>query len=421
MDGQLQATQTQPPFNLPLNTLSFASGTHTITAKAVDNKGNQAEASILLVFDHTPPVVSITSPASGAMVSGTIAVSVEASDLMSGITSVTLYVGGQAQATLNQPPFNFTVDTSGFAPGSHTLTARAVDGVGTQAEASITISVSAFRVEIISPVNGAAINRSKTIVYGRIYEQIGETGVVVNGVLAEVQGSDFAAIVPLQIGENILTAVATASDGFQVQTSVTISTASQQETVRLTVYPTSGILKPPANNLDITFEAEAYLPNPIASYSWDFNGDGAPEITGVNSKVVAQYQNPGLYFPRVTVTDTQGNAYTESTIVNIFSLEEMDALLRSKWEGMKGAMINRDVEKAGNYFPDWTRERYTGIFSSLGDRLPQIAQDMQNIGMIYLIDGVAKYRIRRTEGEGEITYYIYFVRDENGLWKIQQF
>jgi hypothetical protein len=421
VDGQLQATRAQPPFNLPLNTLPFASGTHTITAKAVDNKGNQAEASILLVFDHTPPVVSITSPASGATVSGTIAVTVEASDAISGVASVALYVNNLPHSTLNQPPFNFTVDTSGFVPGPYSVTARAIDGVGNQAEASITISVSAFRIEIISPVNGAAINKSKTIVYGRIYEQTGETGVVVNGVLAEVQGSDFAAIVPLQIGENILTTVATASDGFQVQTSVTIGTASQQETVRLMVYPSSGILKPPANTLDVTFEAEAYLPNPVASYSWDFNGDGTPEITGVNLKVVAQYQNPGLYFPRVTVTDTQGNAYTESTIVNIFSFEEMDTLLGSKWEGMKGAMINRDVEKAGNYFPDWTRDRYTGIFSALGDRLPQIAQDMQNIGMIYLIDGVAKYRIRRIEGTGEITYYIYFVRDENGLWKIQQF
>jgi hypothetical protein len=46
---------------------------------------------------------------------------------------------------------------------------------------------------------------------------------------------------------------------------------------------------------------------------------------------------------------------------------------------------------------------------------------MQNIRMIYLIDGVAKYRIRRMEEAGEITYYIYFVQDENGLWKIQQF
>ena len=421
MDGQLQATQAQPPFNLPLNTLSFASGTHTITAKAVDNKGNQAEASILLVFDHTPPVVSITSPASGAMVSGTIAVSVEASDLMSGITSVTLYVDAQAQATLNQPPFNFTVDTSGFAPGSHNFTARAVDGVGTQAEASITISVSAFRIEIISPVNGAAINKSKTIVYGRIYEQTGETGIVVNGVLAEVQRSDFAVIVPLQVGENILTAVATTSDGFQVQTSVTISTASQQEAVRLTVYPSSGILKPPTNTLDVNFEAEAYLPNPAASYSWDFNGDGTPEITGANSKVAAQYQNPGLYFPRVTVIDTQGNAYTENTIVNIFSFEEMDALLRSKWEGMKGTLSQGDIEGAISYFDDSTKSSYKEHFTVLSPMLPQIVQDLNDIQFIGMMRDAIEYDIKTVRDGIEYSFYLLFVKDKDGLWKIGAF
>lgn len=375
----------------------------------------------MLVFDHTPPVVSITSPASGATVSGTIAVTVEASDAISGVASVALYVNNLPHSTLNQPPFSFTVDTSGFVPGPYSVTARAIDRVGNQAEASITISVSAFRIEIISPVNGAAINKSKTIVYGRIYEQTGETGVVVSGVLAEVQGSDFAAIVPLQIGENILTAVAIASDGFQVQTSVTIGTASQQETVRLMVYPSSGILKPPANTLDVTFEAEAYLPNPVASYSWDFNGDGTPEITGVNSKVVAQYQNPGLYFPRVTVTDTQGNAYTESTIVNIFSFEEMDTLLKSKWEGMKGTLSQGNISEALNYFIEDSRDGYGEIFELLASQLPGLVPSMREINMVEIKGNSAEYYIKRFQRGLDISYFIYFMKDENGIWRISSF
>ena len=94
----------------------------------------------------------------------------------------------------------------------------------------------------------------------------------------------------------------------------------------------------------MTFEGEAYLINPVSSYSWNFNSDGAPEITGANSKVVAQYQNPGLYFPRVTVMDTQGNAYTETAIVNILIFDGMDVLLRSKWERMKSELSSREIE-----------------------------------------------------------------------------
>ena len=421
LDGQLQATLTQPPFNFPLSTLPFASGTHAVTARAVDNSGNQAEASILLVFDHAPPAVSITSPASGTTVSGMITVSVGASDSISGVTSVALYLDRQSQTSLSQPPFNFTVDTSGLAPGSHTLTAKAADGVGNQSETSITISVVApVRIEITSPANGATINRSSTLVQGKIYNQTGEVGVTLNGYLAEVQGSDFAIMIPLQVGQNILTATAIKPDGLRGQAQITINTETQQEFIRLTATPVSGVLDQ-TGILNVAFEAETYLVNPVSSYSWDFNGDGTPEITGTELTALAQYQFPGIYFPRVTVTDNQGNVYTETALVNVFSREEMDSLLSAKWGGMRTAMTNKDVEKAGSYFADWTKERYTGIFSALEDRLPQIAQEMQNIGMIYLIDRVAKYRIRRTEGAGEITYYIYFVRDENGLWKIQQF
>jgi len=34
---------------------------------------------------------------------------------------------------------------------------------------------------------------------------------------------------------------------------------------------------------------------------------------------------------------------------------------------------------------------------------------------------VSEYRIKRTETVGDVTYYIYFLRDEQGLWRILQF
>lgn len=425
VDGQLQATLTQPPFNFPLNTLPFVSGPHTIMARAVDNSGNQADASITILFDHIPPVVSITSPASGATVSGTITVMVEASDSISGVASVTIYINNQLHSTLTQPPFNFTVDTSGLTPASHTLTARAIDKVGNQSETSITISVvEPVRIEITSPANGGTINKSSTIVQGKIYNEMGEVGVVVNGILAEVQGNDFAVIVPLQIGQNTITATATRPDGVQGQASITINTETQQDFVRLTATPTSGILDQ-TGILNVTFEAEAYLANPVSSYSWDFNGDGTAEITGTDAQVITQYQYPGLYFPRVTVTDTQGNAYTETTIVQVLSREEIDALLRSKWEGMKTGLFNKDIPTALDYFIDSSKEVYQQAFNLIIDELPQIISNMQDIEIIFLFNNTAKYRINRLHNiDGilqTITYYIYFVKDLDGLWRIDRF
>ena len=188
-----------------------------------------------------------------------MSVTVDASDSLSGVASVTLYIDDQLHSTLNQPPFNFTVDTSGLAPASHTLTAKATDKGGNQAESSITVTVvEPMRIEITSPANGTTINKSSAIIQGRIYNQTGEIGVNVNGQLAEVQGSDFAAIVPLQIGQNTITATATRPDGVQGQAQITINTEAQQEFVRVTATPTSGVLDQ-NRTLSITFEAEVYL------------------------------------------------------------------------------------------------------------------------------------------------------------------
>jgi len=395
-------------------------GLHTLTARAIDRMGNQAETNVTIFFDHVPPAVSITSPASGTMVSGTITVMVEASDSISGVASVNLYINNQLHSTLTQPPFNFAVDTSGFVPGSYTVTARAIDRVGNQAEASIALSVSAFRIEIISPVNGATINKSRTIVYGKMYEQTGETGVVVNGVLAEVQGGDFAVIVPLQIGQNIITATATRPDGIQGQAQITINIETQEEFIRLTATPTSGILDQ-TGILNVTFEAEAYLVNPVSSYSWDFNGDGTPETTGTEATVIAQYQFPGIYFPRVTVTDNQGNTFTETTLVSILSREEMDVLLRSKWEGMKGALSQGNITEALNYFVNDSREEYREIFELLAPQLPGLVSTMREINMVEIKGNMAEYYIKRFQRGVDISYFIYFIKDENGIWRVSSF
>ena len=421
VDGLQQATLTQPPFNFPLNTLLFASGSHTLTARGVDKAGNQGEASILIVFDHVPPDVSITSPASGTVVSGSITVSVEASDSISGIASVTLYIDNQLHSTLNQPPFNFAVDTSALVPGPHTFTVRALDQVGNQAEANIAVTVvEPISIEITSPASGATINKASAIVRGRIYNQSGEIGVVVNGILAEVHGSDFAAIVPLQIGQNTITATATRPDGLQGQAQITINTETQQEFVRLTATPTSSVLDQ-TGILNVTFEAEAYFTNPVSGYSWDFNGDGTSEITGTEATVIAQYQFPGIYFPRVTVTDNQGNIYTETTLVNVLSREEIDALLRAKWEGMKTKLSSGDIEGALAFYDETSKQDYRDLFNVLSPILPTIVQEMSDIQLIEYTGNSTIYDILTIRDGIEYSFQLLFTKDINGIWRIDSF
>jgi hypothetical protein len=96
--------------------------------------------------------------------------------------------------------------------------------------------------------------------------------------------------------------------------------------------------------------------------------------------------------------------------------------LNSVWNGMKSEMLNGNIAQAAGYFSEQTRERYSSIFNAIADQLPQIAQEMSDIEPVYFEEYGAKFRIKRSEeinGVGyDITYYIYFVQEEDGSWKI---
>jgi subtilisin family serine protease len=95
--------------------------------------------------DTTPPTTSITSPANGATVSGTITVSATASDNV-GVTRVELFVDGSLAGTDTSAPYSFSWNTASVPNGSHSLQTRAYDAagnVGSSAVVTVTVSNSA--------------------------------------------------------------------------------------------------------------------------------------------------------------------------------------------------------------------------------------------------------------------------------------
>jgi Bacterial Ig domain len=92
--------------------------------------------------DTTPPTVSITSPASGATVSGTISVTATASDNVA-VATVQFQVDGTNSGSADtSSPYNFSLDTTTLTNANHTLTAVATDTSGNQAtSAGVSVTV----------------------------------------------------------------------------------------------------------------------------------------------------------------------------------------------------------------------------------------------------------------------------------------
>jgi hypothetical protein len=149
LDGANVGTlDTFAPYNFAWDTTASTNGAHTLRAIAKDAAGNSTTSAAVSVTvnnttpDTTPPTVSISSPANGVTVSGTITVSANASDNI-GVASVQFQLDGANVGTLDTvAPYNFAWNTATATNASHTLRAIAKDAANNSTtSASVTVTV----------------------------------------------------------------------------------------------------------------------------------------------------------------------------------------------------------------------------------------------------------------------------------------
>lgn len=146
----LGAEDRTAPYSVIVDTTTVPNGTYTLTAVARDAAGNRRTSAPVTIMmangpppDTVPPAVSISSPAAGAIVTGTIAVTASASDNV-GIVGVQFrYNGIDLGPEDTSAPYSINADTTTVPNGSYTLTAIVRDAAGNQAtSAPVTIIVS---------------------------------------------------------------------------------------------------------------------------------------------------------------------------------------------------------------------------------------------------------------------------------------
>ena len=154
------AEDTATPYTLTVNTTAADNGTYTVAARARDGAGNTSTTpAVSITVDNSAPTVSLTGPASGATVSGSVNLAATAADTGgSGVAGVQFLVDGAAQgAEVTTGPYGMSWDTATVANGTHTLAARARDTAGnttTTAPVSVTVDNTVNRAPMIQGVSG---------------------------------------------------------------------------------------------------------------------------------------------------------------------------------------------------------------------------------------------------------------------------
>ncbi len=149
---------------------SWLSGSALNDAGQIAGVGWNANSNVLRAFLMTPPLltVSITAPASGAMVAGTITVSASATDA-AGVSGVQFKLdSANLGAEVSAAPYVISWNTTLSTDGTHTLSAVARDAagnIGTALPVSVTVNNDNVppTVSITAPAAGATVAGTITV------------------------------------------------------------------------------------------------------------------------------------------------------------------------------------------------------------------------------------------------------------------
>jgi len=140
----LSAETATSPYAFSWDTSALTPGAYTLSAKAFDAAGNEADAdsvAVTVAGDTTAPTVTLTAPAGNATASGTVVVSASATDNVQ-VTRVEIYLDGALVLTSNQNSVSYNWKTAAESNGSHVLSAKAYDAGGNEGrstEATVTV------------------------------------------------------------------------------------------------------------------------------------------------------------------------------------------------------------------------------------------------------------------------------------------
>ncbi|HLG18425.1 MAG TPA: Ig-like domain-containing protein [Bdellovibrionota bacterium] len=335
--GNLGAEITTGTFySISWNTTSVTNGSHSLSAVARDAAGNTATASAVNVtvsnssLDTSPPAVSMTSPASGATVSGTLSVSATASDNI-GVAGVQFKLdGANLGAEDTTSPYSISWNTTSTANGSHSLSAVARDAAGNTATSSaVNVTVSNLSsdttpptISMISPTFGAIVSGTISV-YATASDNIGVAGVQfkLDGVNlgAEVTTSPYYFYwntTSAANGSHSLSAVARDAAGNTATTAAVNVTVSNLDTIPPTVSMTS-----PASGATVSgttsVSAAASDNNGVAGVQFKLDGVNlgvedttSPYSISWNTTSVAN----GSHSLSAVARDAKGNTATSSAV-----------------------------------------------------------------------------------------------------------
>lgn len=155
MDGTLISTDTTSSYTCSIDNKKYTNGAHTLKAVVTDSANKTASAQITINISgglssggtttNNPPILSITAPAAGSTLAGSVPYTATATDTGGAVAKVDMYlVSGTTQKLVDSKtaaPYSGTISTAGVPNGAATLMAVATDNLGATSSVQRSVTV----------------------------------------------------------------------------------------------------------------------------------------------------------------------------------------------------------------------------------------------------------------------------------------
>lgn len=412
-----------PSVNITFSFGGVAAGTHVYTVVATDGHGLTATSNVVTIVVIAPTATgALLAPANNSfyVAPATVVLIANASSSTGTLSRVEFFQGGTSLGVVSGPPYQLAV--TGLAVGSYSFTVAITDATSTVASTPATVTViAAPTVTLTSPSNGASITDSVVTVSGSV-QSPPNSAISVNGVVGTIapDGTFFASNVPLTTGSNPLIFSVTTPDNQTATQGITVTSAGPPP-VEVDTSTNSGLAP-----LNVHFNMFDRTSTAVTQVNISCTGNGTVDIsttaidtTGLSNDLGAcGYSSAGYYHPTVSVIGSSGQTlYTSTQTVYVVAPTDLELTVRSVYVGMLGRLTAGDVTGALNAVTGSAYPKYSAVFNSLSN-LPSVISQLGTIQQATVTDGVAEYLLLRNSSGGQVSFLLYLMRGEDGIWRI---
>jgi hypothetical protein len=305
---------------------------------------------------------------------------------------------------------------------------RVEGAIGAQIQAYIACTANCLSVTIDAPPANATINEPTMVVKGTVMSSgLAPAGVLVNQQAAKVFGPSYAMDRVLvregtgTFGPTTVLVEAHNACGQRASSSIHVHTTEVPDNqVQLRASPDRNVA-PSQVTLRVFIENE-YSATHI---QWDYQGNGVIDAQGPDLlEQIVIYTQPGLYLPKVIVTDNMGHVLEATAVVQVEDALVVEARLNINWSNMMAALAQGEIEHALSFIVLSKREVMRHDWTVLKDHLGELAETFAV--PIHLTDGQGKRIVAQaatplTLGAVQFPLEVEFILDVDGQWRIRSF